>query len=480
MMRKMEVFNLISPKHDFMPARRLSTDNSKGIFSEILSSERKNLSQAGENRWKNSLYNYHNQNKTSSYEHRIQGKNTIQGENVKNKPVNKQVTTTDTNKTASSKTTSSKRQLKKHKDINNDNIDEIVENLDEDLLEEEAMAGLYSILAGILENILNLENMTEDELAEMGPGYLEELTSLKEGLLSSLGSLNISQDQDLMEELRTLVEYLENIDLGALLNGNELGNLKGFREKIQTIIDRFSPNDPNLQNINFRDQAINLEEEDILKDQEYLEDPGTIVVRSDLKNIDSFDPSNEEEGFLDGFKNSKETVLEEQLVIQQNTSNNENIYLNIAKNQVLEPKRFINQIAHKINTFILKGKNEMDIKLMPENLGKLSIKIGLNEGSLTGRIYAENYSVKQAIEANLNQLRDSLEEQGLNIAGLEVHIRDNSQNFERNLGQYNHGQRQNVGIKTGSIKVVDGSTGLENRLEEVNPYLSMSQFEGLV
>ena len=74
-------------------------------------------------------------------------------------------------------------------------------------------------------------------------------------------------------------------------------------------------------------------------------------------------------------------------------------------------------------------------------------------------------------------MRDCLEEQGFNIASLEVHI-DNSQDFERNLYELNFANKQKS--KTNPIKISNGVAVVEQNIDETNPYLKISQFDSLV
>jgi len=172
------------------------------------------------------------------------------------------------------------------------------------------------------------------------------------------------------------------------------------------------------------------------------------------------------------------TVVNDNILASQQEKIDQTINVNVLKNEIVEPKQFINLISQKASAFLSKDRNEMTIQLTPEHLGKISIKIGLNDGTLTGKIYAENYSVKEIIEASLNQLRDALEENGLNITKLDVNVGDNSQNFGNGLFQQRIANRQKS--KGVSMEINNSFITLEQDINQRNPYLLSGQFDSLV
>ncbi|MBM7867111.1 hypothetical protein GTO89_10530 [Heliobacterium gestii] len=66
--------------------------------------------------------------------------------------------------------------------------------------------------------------------------------------------------------------------------------------------------------------------------------------------------------------------------------------------------------------------SELRIQLKPEFLGKVNLNLSVENGIVSVRIAAENPQVRQMIESNLNQLKQSLEEQGLRFDRVEVGV----------------------------------------------------------
>jgi len=73
--------------------------------------------------------------------------------------------------------------------------------------------------------------------------------------------------------------------------------------------------------------------------------------------------------------------------------------------------------------FILKDKGAGEIRLIlkPEALGKVRIRLNMQENNIVGKIIVENSSVKQVMEENLNSLNRSFNAAGFN-SSLEVEV----------------------------------------------------------
>lgn len=99
--------------------------------------------------------------------------------------------------------------------------------------------------------------------------------------------------------------------------------------------------------------------------------------------------------------------------------------------ELTEKVRFIDQLADKAVMTINEGNTEIEIQVKPEHLGKLVLKVGLDDGILTGKIYTSSLEIKEFLQENLDILRNSLREQGLVFASLDVDVgsQSNPNNF---------------------------------------------------
>ena len=73
---------------------------------------------------------------------------------------------------------------------------------------------------------------------------------------------------------------------------------------------------------------------------------------------------------------------------------------------------------------LLKDNNQGEIKLIlrPESLGKVRIRLNLNENNIAGRIFVENINVKDAFNSSLDDLQRALRDAGFDNTALEVFV----------------------------------------------------------
>ncbi|MDL1971674.1 MAG: flagellar hook-length control protein FliK, partial [Deltaproteobacteria bacterium] len=74
----------------------------------------------------------------------------------------------------------------------------------------------------------------------------------------------------------------------------------------------------------------------------------------------------------------------------------------------------------KINIQLKERKDEITIRLKPEVLGRLKIKVGWDQGMLKVNFFATTHIAKQALEQNLNILSQMLLQQGLPVGEMSV------------------------------------------------------------
>lgn len=104
-------------------------------------------------------------------------------------------------------------------------------------------------------------------------------------------------------------------------------------------------------------------------------------------------------------------------------------YLSADTVQIME------QIVQQMRVTISNEITTMEMQMNPENLGKVYVNISSEEGVVNAQFHATNEVVKEALEAQISTLRESLNQAGVKVDAIEVTIA--SHEFERNLEQ-NH------------------------------------------
>jgi flagellar hook-length control protein FliK len=94
--------------------------------------------------------------------------------------------------------------------------------------------------------------------------------------------------------------------------------------------------------------------------------------------------------------------------------------------------RVIDQIINRLSIRSNGSQSEVKIQLDPPSLGRVRMNIITSGDGVRTVIVAENQAVKQVIESNLSQLRDSMLSQGLKLDGFSVLVGgDSNQEFSQ-------------------------------------------------
>ena len=111
-------------------------------------------------------------------------------------------------------------------------------------------------------------------------------------------------------------------------------------------------------------------------------------------------------------------------------------YLSADTVQIME------QIVQQMRVSISNEITTMEMQMNPENLGKVYVNISSEEGVVNAQFHATNEVVKEALEAQVATLRESLNQAGVKVDAIEVTIA--SHEFERNLEQHHQNPEEHM------------------------------------
>ena len=80
------------------------------------------------------------------------------------------------------------------------------------------------------------------------------------------------------------------------------------------------------------------------------------------------------------------------------------------------------QVVRGLATLVRDGMAEMRLQLDPADLGEIELRVRTMDGVVRGQMMVQQAEVKQLLDAQLNRLREALEEQGLELGGLDVDL----------------------------------------------------------
>lgn len=107
----------------------------------------------------------------------------------------------------------------------------------------------------------------------------------------------------------------------------------------------------------------------------------------------------------------------------------------------IDVESIMRQISEFARANFSRDNTSLEMQLNPQNLGKLYLHVSTTrEGNVTAQIAATDETVKEVLEAQIADLRTSLNQQGIKVNAIEVTVA--SHEFERNLEQNAAGEQQ--------------------------------------
>ena len=319
--------------------------------------------------------------------------------------------------------------------------------------EENIRANVYMLNMAMIQNDVNQEQVQEDTvlLFDVSEETDAQIVKAKDISLENTALNDLQNDvkQKVKSENTDMIELDD--EFSALDVKEETDVVRTFKEVVKDVTDK---KDSQRDNLSIENDVTKI---DIKREISLLKEDAKIVINNqineNLNTNNDLDIDNPINISIDatGMRNFVISNKISTHTIGKSTFANEQIQ-NFAK--VVDEMR----VAFRGN------KTTFDIKLEPESLGKLSVRINSENGVFNASFYVDSQKAKQAIENDLHILRQSLLEQGVNIQEINVQVGQNNQesNYHQNIME-----AMNFSKKGGVRLSVD-----ELEFDEViNPYM---------
>lgn len=353
--------------------------------------------------------------------------------------------------------------------------DEIEESIIDDLLV--LINSLYQILDELSFDLENTEDMSQLQLdlesiiSRLGHAIDENLDPeyIIEELLEDVEDLFLKKDihlnQDTMDaDNKIIAKEMEQI----LTELNKLKtNIKPTGVRHKSTIEKSYGGIENLDGLRNQQELANIQNEEV-----------GVEVEPD-KNIE-----NKEEMFEEKNLNLREVIADDvqELPQEQSTevleTNNpilemvdrstsmENLEVREQDLKEISQKDLFKQIVDKVKLIQDDFKQEIRIKLKPEILGELMLRMEMEKGDVVAKIMVDNYRTKEILETNLYQLKEDMRENGLEIKTFEVFVGTN-EDFEREGRQDFYLNRKNNKFKINNKEIDGVETYVNNTTEKL-------------
>lgn len=322
--------------------------------------------------------------------------------------------------------------------------------------EETLMKSLDDIQKEIFRKISEQFGVSVEEIeqAMMSLGFTPVQLTEQNNFLSLMNELNITQNpleiltnEDLLLKLQNCMQDLKSEfqamnEIGELLSKqNELSSssdilTKMFEDLSITAKEARAENPLVLEEVVQMKQTV-VSTENLESQEELSEDE--VILKNPTKEAQQFEQfsgqTGEDTNSESSTKEEQKSIFDEMNI--QTTLANETKGTGI--NSIANPLSNVNQmdIIHQINDYLKQNQSfkltQMEIQLNPENLGNVLINVSTKAGVVSATIQVQNETVKQVMENQMVQLKDSMNQQGIKVEAVEVTIE--SHEFERNLDE---------------------------------------------
>lgn len=311
------------------------------------------------------------------------------------------------------------------------------------------ISGIVGILEGFgLLDHTNNENILPDDIKD----YIQ--AALENGQ-NNIEQNNIEQNNVESNNMQANGNMVSEYNARMQQINHDKGIPNKAKEMIQQLVDEYQCSFENTNNKGVENQK--LEPTTIMQMlQTAVKEAGGGKVELPTKKMDATDGIIDKEHSVEsapvqGFERAEKPQLVE-------TAPKQDMEPVVPSTQDMEEN--IAKIVDKVSSTLLEGKQEFDVKLKPDFLGKLSIKLTIDDSGIKAHIKAGDLSVKGLIADQLPTLTESLKEKGVNMTNIEV-VYDNP-SFNKGDGQFQRQNPQQGSRRKNSRYLFGGDKGIES------------------
>lgn len=275
--------------------------------------------------------------------------------------------------------------------------------------------------------IESVENKLENEKHLLEMSFLENNEKLEENIENITLQNQSNKSEHSTKNVESIVNDFAAIEESNIIKKDAVINSDDSKNKVNDLEELISKDSIELDKIKFNENYIHQDKENL--DMLHSEQNQQINLDKELIKVEKNDvPTNENEvelntQFVLSNKNEISIAVDELDMLD--------------KSEAIDKKDIINQIVEKVKFDFQNPKNEVKIKLKPDVLGEMVMKIEVEKGVVTAKIVVDNHKTKEIIEGNLIQLKEEIKNTGLEIKTFEVFVKNDGNMDKHNLNYFN-------------------------------------------
>ena len=333
-----------------------------------------------------------------------------------------------------------KEVLKEELGISEEQIEEAMETLGLsffDLLNPNQLASLVAELTGsddMSALLCSEEFMTiMQELGELGANLLQELGISSEELAEMLVTMEDTDSAELGKQMlheETMLNASENHRAEAVEQPKELADAAETEKSTESLDGKFAVNEKVQDAKPEGEQENHAEASNIIESDEDISQNETAPDKQNSGNMNKAFTGNSSENA--GVQTGNDVVGSTDGSISQTAYAEVQNSAGTVSSQV-DVANIIRQIVEYSRVTLSASTTTMEMQLNPENLGKIYMEVTAKNGMVSAHITAQNEAVKEALESQMVEFRQNLNQAGIKVEAVEVTV--GSHEFEKNLEQ---------------------------------------------
>lgn len=292
-------------------------------------------------------------------------------------------------------------------------------------------------ILGVTDEELNqfLEQLGISDIALIQPETLQNLVLMAN---SEQDAVVLLTDAQLLSSVNELVNQVEQILQEAGVTQEDLLNAfqnPDFEALVDEAVSKLENAEDEVEKDSTRVENVGLEaseEKETVKFEIHTEGKETGSSEEKQGSENSTEVDNFANQFVQNLTNAAEKISE----------------LTGQKNMVQMIREIADQMMEQIKVSVTSETTSLEIVLTPEELGRVNLTVtSEQDGSLKASFVAENELTKEAIERNIIQFKETLQEQGLKVDTIEVTVGNfsfdkNNQTGDSSQEEHKNGNRR--------------------------------------
>ena len=299
----------------------------------------------------------------------------------------------------------------------------------------------------LMDNLEITEEQLEVIMSTLGLNYLQllEPSNLAQVFMEANGLSDPTQmltDQLLSDQFSQLVEQIGQVDLEEM--GLTTEDIALYLENLNLNNAEDAPAEEAVVTTTVNDDS----EEDVVNNQKTLNQKSTVENQDIKVEVQKHTTDSDADTSSSNKQNHDASVEHANLNTILNNVTKVNTVESFGNElvQIQQLRDIANQVVEQIKVVIKPDQTSMEMNLNPESLGKVNLVVAEKNGLLTAQFTVQNEIAKEALESQMQTLKDNFTNQGLKVDAVEVLV-SNSPFSQDNMSEGSKEQQKSSGKK---------------------------------